>query len=195
MFKAIKARDRATLLTRESLGTYLEYNRIFAGPFHLDCIIARLDRQRRGTVMFEDLAKCLVPRDVLEQIELRKRPAGIAAKLRRNQEKRIEQKVMKRVLKHVQSMTSTKAATDSVTNLHSVGRTEKAVSFHQTPGRSMWHATTPEVCRGPNLRVHKTATPAGGFSPLRSCLKTRGTATTTVHGNLATSVYKVPNSS
>ena len=44
MFKAIKVKSTATLLTRESLLSYLEYNRIRAGDFELDCILARLDR-------------------------------------------------------------------------------------------------------------------------------------------------------
>lgn len=73
----------------------------------------------------------------------------------------------------------------------------RAVSFSKTPGRSVRFAQTPDIRRGPNLRVHMTETPAavGGFSPLRSSLKTRGQTISTVHGNMATTVTKVPDSS
>ena len=50
----------------------------------LDFIIKRLDLQRRGAVTFEDLAKVLVPIEVLNEISLEKKPQGIAAKLRKN---------------------------------------------------------------------------------------------------------------
>lgn len=44
MFKAIKAKNSATMLTRESLQRYLEYNRVRVGKFELNCLITRLDR-------------------------------------------------------------------------------------------------------------------------------------------------------